>query len=1284
MTSKYSGPFTAAFVPCVESHVFDKRVVAIPNAEEYAIKIGRSVGKLKPQPDNSIFDCKVLSRNHAIIWYEDNNFFIKDTKSSNGTYVNNERLSKTGEESPPRVIYPGDIIQFGVEIIDNSNKIASGCIITLIQFYNSEGREMVIDRPIIKKTSRQMIAEESDNSKINVTDGQTIDASQLFQLQQYVKEAVFREKILTQKIHSLQDAVISTSQAAEASWAAMINEESMLSRIELLENQLTVYSKTLTVDQAKLDLKKILAERAVADKLFKDTLQKVYSEKIAALEREQSEKFKNEALHNDILNLENQIIEHEARNKASEDKHAKLLEKFDSYVINFEEQNKEFSVLVEERKELEKYSTAYKKENDLVSSSSGESLPDRNGTSEDPKSNLSDDGDVYNGANYKSDYKDNLSDIIKVTNAIEDAMNFLDQEDETPYEPPSSEHIDEILGGIREKMNLDSNSVLNESRESLVPSESTITDGQNQSDLSDSEDLKTILLETKENQNANFINEINFKKEIPTERIKISTGAQTNKSNPVLGVFVGELIGIEPYLANPTIMKEEISSKIGNEEIKENWQNKKNDIEEKENNEIGVSNYGKKSNVISEAEEVSMSLHDVSIQATIPTELVSSKFDVDMLHLNKLKTTQQLLLNKGQLRRLSSLKGDEYEYLQQSKIPTLHFQKSLPRLPIPKLEDTKKRYLNAVRAVASEKDYKCVESLITDFFSTNGKSLQDKLIAHDNSNKHTSFISEPWFDMYLSSRLPCPVNFNPFMMYAADKTAAQNEQVARASNFAISYARFKKSLDTNVLEPEIFHMAPAKSKTKKFVNVCRNVPEMISWYCAYLFKAFPLDMSQYGNLMGGTRIPEIEKDKLFVKKDSRHFVVMKGGKFYTVNIFDDKNNLRQPEEIHAVMAHLCQKTETISTDSAVGSLTTLDRDTWAKARINLLRTAENGCSLAEIDSALFIICLDDSNTTDHQELVKSLLIGNDGSNRWFDKCFQLIVDKNGQATINFEHSWGDGVAVLRLMEESLKDTQNNKFVLAGQKVNPEVDVSNLLKELKFNLTTDDKNSIVEAQKLHSLSTKNLEFATMEYNDLNRDVLKQFKVSPDAIMQLAIQLAYYKTYKEFVPTYESSSTSAFRKGRTECVRSATCATRDAVLAFVGKNSGNLHRLIRQCSDVHSQLVKEAAMGQGVDRHLLGLKIMAERLGEPIPDFYKNETVVHMNHYVLSTSTLSTETIVFGGFGPVVHDGFGIGYNVASDKMGAVISAFKHKKDAPLFANALSEGLDEIKHALTSTK
>ena len=66
--------------------------------------------------------------------------------------------------------------------------------------------------------------------------------------------------------------------------------------------------------------------------------------------------------------------------------------------------------------------------------------------------------------------------------------------------------------------------------------------------------------------------------------------------------------------------------------------------------------------------------------------------------------------------------------------------------------------------------------------------------------------------------------------------------------------------------------------------------------------------------------------------------------------------------------------------------------------------------------------------------------------RWFDKSFSLIVDKDGRAAVNFEHSWGDGVAVLRFVNEVHKDAGSHNFTL-GSKASGDFDPTNHVKRL---------------------------------------------------------------------------------------------------------------------------------------------------------------------------------------------------------------------------------------------
>ena len=62
------------------------------------------------------FKSKVVSRAHAEIWAEHGGkFFIRDTKSSSGTFLNHVRLSPANNESRPHELKDGDLLQLGVD-----------------------------------------------------------------------------------------------------------------------------------------------------------------------------------------------------------------------------------------------------------------------------------------------------------------------------------------------------------------------------------------------------------------------------------------------------------------------------------------------------------------------------------------------------------------------------------------------------------------------------------------------------------------------------------------------------------------------------------------------------------------------------------------------------------------------------------------------------------------------------------------------------------------------------------------------------------------------------------------------------------------------------------------------------------------------------------------------------------------------------------------------------------------------------------------------------------------
>jgi len=232
------------------------------------VKVGRSVARARPIQTNAIFDCKVLSRNHALLWYENGKFYLQDTKSSNGTFVNNQRLSKGSEESPPREVCSGDILQFGVDVMENSRKVTHGCIIATLKLYLPDGKEA-----------------KASPSIVNSSPGAAIPAQDLYQLNQYIQEALAREQFLESKLLSLQRLIGDTEVASSQGWRALMDEDRLLTRVEILESQLTTYGKAMTEDKLREETKRLMCDKESYQTAAKENLKRLVDEKLEASKR---------------------------------------------------------------------------------------------------------------------------------------------------------------------------------------------------------------------------------------------------------------------------------------------------------------------------------------------------------------------------------------------------------------------------------------------------------------------------------------------------------------------------------------------------------------------------------------------------------------------------------------------------------------------------------------------------------------------------------------------------------------------------------------------------------------------------------------------------------------------------------------------------------------------------------------------------------------------------------------------------------------------------------------
>jgi len=621
-------------------------------------------------------------------------------------------------------------------------------------------------------------------------------------------------------------------------------------------------------------------------------------------------------------------------------------------------------------------------------------------------------------------------------------------------------------------------------------------------------------------------------------------------------------------------------------------------------------------------------------------------------------------------------------YLHKSKIPTMHFQPSLPRLPIPPLEKTGQRYLNALTPLLDDEALNHTKKLFADFEAKSGRELNQQLIEQDKLNKSTSYISAPWFDMYLKDRQPIVLNYNPFLSFVEDKRDGYMDQTVRAANFLISAIRFRHTLSSGKMEPEVYHLNPKKSDTEMFRTVTSLLPSSVSWYGAYLYKAYPLDMSQYNKLFNSTRIPEIGKDRLYTDTSANHILVMRRGHFYKFDVMDKEGEMLQPGEIYACLDYI-QKDDIGASEHPLGYLTSDNRDVWASVRQLLVQ--DNGEQLEAIDSALFNLVLDDVSVGDDRQKISKVFLHGDGSNRWFDKSFSLIVAADGNAAVNFEHSWGDGVAVMRFFNEVLKDsTEKARVIPHSSATKSRIDPSHHVTRLDFHVNDGVKAAVDKARQQFDVNTATLNIDVFASELFGKKLCKQQKVSPDAMMQLGFQMAYHLQNGTNCATYESCSTAAFKHGRTETMRPCTTKTKAFCEAISSTSSrvshAELRALISQCSDAHNQLTREAAMGEGFDRHLFALKYLSEERGQPLPSLYHDDAYAAINHNVLSTSTLSSPAVYCGGFAPVVSNGYGLGYSIDESMLGAVVSTYHPHRSGSDFVSCLQSAFQQIHDVL----
>jgi carnitine O-acetyltransferase len=558
------------------------------------------------------------------------------------------------------------------------------------------------------------------------------------------------------------------------------------------------------------------------------------------------------------------------------------------------------------------------------------------------------------------------------------------------------------------------------------------------------------------------------------------------------------------------------------------------------------------------------------------------------------------------------------------RVDTVDDQRSLPRLPLPTLEDTRRRFIAWCEPLLNAEQLDETNTALERFMRKDGpgEKLQDALVAYDRQPGVKSWLDLFWQTRYLGRRDRIALNANVFLLFPDWRMS----QVQRAAALIASALNFKHAVDDERLPVE-------------------------RW------RGRPLCMLQYKYLFSTTRIPGLIQDTVRAPYTpaqpgpslARHVLVFHKGHIARMDVIAPDGAPYNIDEIERGLDAVKASIEAPA-DESVGHLTTMARAEWAMARAELIAAhPDNAAALETIETALFNVCLDEVAPEGDLAVCNNLLYGS-SANRWYDKAISLIVTANGAAGVNAEHAMIDGMALIgfvdalhaRNVEEmSARSTPTSRGIPVFARID-------------FKLTEDLRNKMHEAAESFEAYGETTAAMLYAFDEFGANRVKELGLSPDAFVQLALALAHVRT-KGFVgATYESIATRQFDHGRTEAMRVVTPEILKFVAAMQDEAVSDADKIkaARAAADQHVKRAKDCQEGQAPEQHLWELMLIQKRRGQALDvteelTLFTSPGWIKMRHDYLSTSSLLSDVVTYFGFGSTSTDCIGVGYAVRSD-------------------------------------
>ncbi len=614
-------------------------------------------------------------------------------------------------------------------------------------------------------------------------------------------------------------------------------------------------------------------------------------------------------------------------------------------------------------------------------------------------------------------------------------------------------------------------------------------------------------------------------------------------------------------------------------------------------------------------------------------------------------------------------------------------------LPVPPLEHTVEAVVQAVGAVVDAPALRVTEAAARAFLAGPGPALQERLRrrAAREDAAGRSWLSAWWLRDYLAVREPLPLStnvafqINPSFLGSTHADAedtepgdAGPEQTDGAPDI-VRAARF-------IHRAAAVHLAQVRGQTPQETDP----------------RGTPVDMSQWACLAGGLRHPRPEADEIQPPRAGaahREIGVFRAGRLFAVPVADDDGAplpvSALAESLRAVLREAGRPDQDQGTPGSRASVVAPGALPFAAASAlgsrelaplleDALQDPRNAAMYARLRDLLFTVSLTDEVLEDAEHLRR---LAFEPSRVWALRPISYEIGlRDDWLCLHAEHSTVDGatlVAAIRRMQEVAEDADGSSRVVsgptsteAGRGVERAAAGENRPEEAASRSSIQGPAELVWHWPDAACATIRDGFARgrERARELKTAIVRvprppaeglPLKLSVDAVSQLILTVAQQLAYGRTRAVYEAVDMREYRVGRTECLRPVTPEAVAFARALISEDA--TLDMFSEALEAHRSWVKACKRGEGVDRHLLGLRRIAAEgrdVDAPARAFLEDPGVAAATTDFLSTTSIGgAQQIVRYAFAPTVPEGFGISYTPHPEAIEYCLTWHRDTADAP---------------------